>query len=178
MTAPAKDKPSVSVATRPTSEAEAALAELERAVSPQQKASIYLLADALKQSKMVRSIRALVAATEWGGAMSEARQIAFSRYLLALGGDPLRHVDLLGGSPFVNGDYFRDVIAANPEFRWASDPLWIHDDPRLQLCVACAKPFDGKPDHGHGIDSVTQANTDRLEERVKRAGLRVLHAAD
>jgi hypothetical protein len=172
-------KPQQGVAVRSTSDAEGAIYELmTEAATPQDRARAFMLAEAMKQSKFVRGVASVVAATEWGAAMSPVRQVAYAKYCLSLGADPLRHVDLLGGSPFVNGDYYRDVIAANPEFRWASDPEWIHNDDRLQLCVACGKPFDAKPDHGHASDVVTEANTARLKERIARAGLRVLHAAD
>lgn len=167
------------LARRPSAEAESALGELmQGARTPQERERAYVLADAMRQSRMVRSLAAIVAATEWGAAMSEARQIAFARYCAALGADPLRHVDLLGGNPFVNGDYYRDVITASGEYRRASDPRWIHDDARLKLCALCNQPFEDKPDHGHALEAVTKENTERLSQRIARAGLRVTENAD
>jgi hypothetical protein len=173
-------QPGTAVAPRPpTTEAETVLAELaEQAKSPQDRERAYMLMDAVKQSRLVRSVANVIAATEWGQAMSQARQIAFGRYLLALGADPLRHVDLLGGNPFINGDYFRDVIAANKEFRWPSDPEWIHDDPRLRLCVACDQPFEADTAHAHSNQQVTEENARRLTDRIARAGRRIAENAD
>jgi hypothetical protein len=105
---------------------------IANANTPQERAAAWDLADTIKQAEMTRRVSQVIAATEWGAALSESRRVAFSRYCLALGADPLRHVDLLGGTPFVNGDYFRDVIAANPEFDHADDPRWIHHDKRLE----------------------------------------------
>jgi len=151
---------------------------LEKAKTPQEREYLYALAGALEQSKLIRRASQIVAATEWGQAMSEPRRLAFARYCLALGADPLRHVDLLGGNPFINGDYFRDVIAANPNFDHSADPVWIHDDVRLGQCCTCGKEFGDKPDHGHGIEEVTEENRRRTKERVRRAQLRLDMNAD
>lgn len=176
-----KTRGGAAVATRPGPplDAEEAVAELAaQATTPQDRERAFLILDAVKQSRLVRSMAAVVGATEWGSAMSATRQAAFAKYCLALGADPLRHVDLLGGNPFINGDYFRDVIAANPNFLGSDDPVWIHDDPRLLLCASCGKAFDDKPDHGHAIDEVTTENRRRLVERISRSARRVDENAD
>lgn len=164
--------PGTAVAKRP--DATTAVDELlAEASTPQERQRAFALADALKQQRLVRAYASLVAATEWGAAFSPERQAAFSRYCLELGADPLRHVDLLGGNPFPNGDYYRDVIAANPDFDHVRAMRWIHDDPRLRACVGCGKPFDVDPAHGHGRPDVTEENERRITARIERARERI-----
>lgn len=179
MTETTKPKSSTAVATRPPVDPDAAVAQLlEGAKTPQDRERAYALADALSQSRLARKTSQLIAQMEWGASWSEPKRIAFGKYCLALGADPLRHVDLLGGNPFINGDYYRDVIAANPNFDHADNPLWIHADPRLLLCVGCGKAFGADPAHAHGMEEVTEENRWRVSEQVKRARLRVEHNAD
>lgn len=141
--------------------------------TPQERARLYEVANENAKARALRKASNLIATMEWGAKLTDAGRAAFARYCLELGGDPLRHVDILAGGPFINGDYYRDVIAANPAFHHADDPIWIHDDPRLKLCVLCGEPFGDKPDHGHGSELVTEENTRRLNERVARAMKRI-----
>lgn len=146
---------------------------LAQARTPQERAQAFELAGALRQAQLIQRSSQMLSATEWGAALSEVRRAAFARFCLALGADPLRHIDLLGGKPFVNGAYFRDVIAASPDFERADDPVWIHSDPRLESCAGCGKPFGADVVHGHGSDEVTEENRRRLADRVTRARLRL-----
>jgi len=176
-----KQKGGTAVATRPPSAdgpEEVAAALVLSAKDPAERQRMFLLSDALQQGRMQRKITAVIAASEWGAALSAQRQAAFATYCLALGADPLRHVDLLGGNPFPNGDYYRDVITANAEFRYADDPAWFHDDPRLQLCALCGARFGDKPDHGHNLEQVTEENSGRIVERVNRSARRIAENAD
>lgn len=146
---------------------------LNGAKTPQERARLFEFATQVEQAKAIRRASNLLATTEWGAKLTDSGRAAFGRYCLELGGDPLRHVDILGGNPFINGEYYRDVIAANPDFHHSDDPRWIHDDPRLQLCVACGEKFGDKPDHGHNLEVVTATNSDRMMERIERAKLRL-----
>jgi hypothetical protein len=170
------DKPGVAVATRSPEQAGARAAELvAQARTPHERALAFELADELRQAQMIRRGAQLVAATEWGQALSPERRAGFARYCLALGADPLRHVDLLGGNVFINGDYFRDVIAADPDFVRSDDPVWIHVDPRHELCIGCGAAFGADVVHGHDDDAITGENRRRLAERITRARLRLEH---
>ena len=96
--------------------------------------------------------------------------------------DELADLDVIHGprraSPAIYDQWLQVLRAANPQFEGSDDPAWIHDDPRLQLCASCGKPFADKPDHGHGIEEVTAENQRRLKERLARAAQRVEENAD
>jgi hypothetical protein len=146
---------------------------LDAATTPQQRAHAFELARVVEQAQMVRRAAHLVAATEWGAALTTERRAAFSRYCLAIGADPTRHVDILGGAPFINGDYYRDVIAADEKFDWAEPLEWLHDDPRLAACALCGLPYDADVSHKHSKEEVTASNQARLVERLRRASRRL-----
>jgi hypothetical protein len=130
-----KDKekaPGAAVARQPEQD-DALVAELiTGAKTPQERAQAYDIAGSVQQLRLIRRMASLVAATTWGAALSQEGRVAFGRYCLEVGADPLRHVDLLGGQPFFNSDYYRDLIAANPAFVRDEPPVWLHDDPRLK----------------------------------------------
>jgi hypothetical protein len=129
---PARPAPASAVAVRSPEKDDALVADLLSAeTNPQHRAKLFELADAVAQSRLLRKAAALVGVTQWGAGLSQEGRVAFGRYCLEVGADPLRHVDLLGGNPFFNSDYYRDMIAANPEFEGDDPPAWIHDDPRL-----------------------------------------------
>src|SRR5258708_969645 len=78
------------------------------AKTPEQRKRIFEISSELEHVKLVRKMARLVAATTWGAALTPQMAYSYSRYCLAIGADPTRHVDILGGSPFINGDYYRD----------------------------------------------------------------------
>jgi hypothetical protein len=134
MSAPAKGK---AVARPGTEGLETTL--LEHAQSPQERAAAFQLATQVRQTHMLREAAAAIAATAWGTNISPVARAAVARYCLEVGIDPVRHVFVLGGNVFINGTYYRDVVASNPEFDHSDAPVWLHADPRLAELAADEK---------------------------------------
>jgi hypothetical protein len=55
--------------------------------------------------------------------------VAVVRYMLEIGADPMRHCFVLGGNIYLNAEFYRELVAANPKFL-RDDVDFIHDDPR------------------------------------------------
>lgn len=108
---------------------------LEKAQTPREREMAFALASAARQEKMIKAAAAELAETSWGKSISPVARAAVAAYCWEIGADPVRHVFVLGGTIFPNGTFYRDVVAANPEFRWASDPAWFHADARADAAA-------------------------------------------
>jgi hypothetical protein len=124
-------KPSTELAPRKSAAADGLEEKLlDKAQTPQERTLAFQLATRVRQSQMIREAATAIAETGWGAKISPVSRAAVSRYCLEVGIDPVRHVFVLGGNVFINGTYYRDVIASDSEFRYASDPRWFHRDDR------------------------------------------------
>ena len=113
MTQKPEKAPSTAVTTRPP-ELEQSL--LEKAQTPAERALAFELLSRVRQSQMIREASAAVAEHGWGKDISPVARAAVCRYCLELGADPVRHVFILGGSVYLNAEFWRDLVAANPKF--------------------------------------------------------------
>lgn len=80
------------------------------------KAEETALARVIDRDRMVREAAAAIANQTWGKGLSRAEQAAVARYALEAGLDPVRHVHVLGGTPYINADGYREKLAADPNF--------------------------------------------------------------
>lgn len=144
-----------------------------KAVTPVERFNAYQVLDRFRQTQMVMAAAKQLANISWGKNLSVAAQAAVARYAMEIGADPARHIYVLGGNIFINGTYYRDVISANPKFKEALPPEWLHYDPRLDNCALCDEPFNADFAHGHDLEFVTAENRRRLEEKVQRARARL-----
>lgn len=102
---------------------------LEQARTPQERQMAFHLASQARQAKMVRDVAVACAETGWGKDVSPMARAAVVRYCMEIGADPVRHVNVLGGNPYLNASFWMDLVAANPAFRRA-DVEFIHEDKR------------------------------------------------
>src|SRR5258708_4640159 len=85
-----KAKPSTQVATRPAipeGPEEVAASLVLAATDPRERQRMFMVADALQQGRMQRKITTVIAAAEWGAALSQQRQAAFASACFALGAE-------------------------------------------------------------------------------------------
>jgi hypothetical protein len=104
---------------------------LEKATNPIERYQAYQVAEAVRRQQMLAAASKELAGSSWGAKISPAARAAVVRYAFEIGADPLRHLFVLGGNIFINGTYYREVIAANQDFLRADDPVWFHVDPRV-----------------------------------------------
>lgn len=129
MSAPQKPEPGKAVAT--TAESADALEQslFQNAKTFEEKQLAFSLASKVRQTQMVRQVAAALAETGWGKEISPVARAAVARYCLEIGADPVRHVFILGGNVYLNAEFWRDLVAANPKFL-RPDVDFIHDDKR------------------------------------------------
>ena len=125
--APAKGKSAESAAP-PVDVLEQQL--LDVAKTPEERHRAYALASAARQADMVRRVATAMAEVGWGKDISPVARAATIRYCFEIGADPVRHVFVLGGNIFINGTFYREAVASEPDFLRTDDPVWIHDDKR------------------------------------------------
>lgn len=103
---------------------------LDKAQTPQERVAAFELAARVRQEFMIREAAAAVAETGWGKDISPRARAAVARYCLEIGCDPVRHVYVLGGSTvYLNAEFYRDLVAANPDFL-RDEWRFIHPDAR------------------------------------------------
>lgn len=102
---------------------------LAMAKTPDERLTAYQLASAVRKNQMVAAAAKELAATGWGQGISAYGRSAVIRYCLEIGADPMRHVFILGGSIYLNAEFYRELVASNPAF--IRDTVqFIHDDVR------------------------------------------------
>lgn len=130
------EKPTTAVAksTPETPEAEPKQPKLEAdllalAKTPDERLTAYQLASSVRKNQMVAAAAKELAANGWGQGISAYGRAAVIRYCLEIGADPMRHVFILGGSIYLNAEFYRELVASNPYF--IRDTVqFIHDDTR------------------------------------------------
>jgi len=126
----APQKPETGKALAATKSADALESSLlETAKTFEEKQLAFTLASRVRQAEMVRQVAAALAETGWGKDISPMARAAVARYCLEIGADPVRHVFILGGNVYLNAEFWRDLVAANPKFQ-RPDVQFIHDDKR------------------------------------------------
>ena len=102
---------------------------LAMAQTPQEKLTAYQLSTHVRQQQMIAAASKELAQSSWGKEISVNARAAVVRYMLEIGGDPMRHCFVLGGNIYLNAEFYRELVAANPQF--VRDEVdFIHDDPR------------------------------------------------
>lgn len=128
-------EPGTSVATKADSaQDEPAAPKLEASMlamaqTPQEKFTAYQLSTHVRQQQMVAAASKELAQSSWGKEISVSARAAVVRYCLEIGADPLRHVFVLGGNVYLNAEFYRELVAANPKFL-RDEVDFIHDDTR------------------------------------------------
>ena len=137
---------------------------LAQAKSPQERAMAFSLASTARQHKMLRDVALAVSETGWGKDVSPMGRAAVIRYCLEIGADPVNHVHVLGGNVYLNANFWRDLVAANPKFLRA-ETTYIHADDRAdaeeQERRKVARVTYGVPEQAKGAAIVTLHYQDR-----------------
>lgn len=102
---------------------------LSLAKTPEERERAYGLAERYRQSQMVATMSEELAALSWGEKISPVARAQVVRYALEIGADPLRHVFVLGNRVYLNGEYYREVVAQMPDFL-RGEVSWLHPDKR------------------------------------------------
>lgn len=85
-------------------------------------------------AKAERDIIIAIRGTQWGKDCSPQVTVAVARYCMRHGLDPVRHVEVLGGRIYLNGEFYEEaaaplVLAGLVRY---SEPDFVHADVRLQ----------------------------------------------
>lgn len=86
-------------------------------------------------AKARREIVQQIKGTQWGKDCSPEVAYAVARWSLDNGVDAVRHVEVLGGKPYLNGDFYLEKAAPfvmSGELRY-DEPRFVHADPGLIL---------------------------------------------
>lgn len=102
---------------------------LELAKTPEDRERAFRIINHAQQQDLVRRISIAIAEQSWGKEISPVARNAVARYCLEIGADPVRHVFVLGGTIYLNANFWMDLVAANPKFL-KDEVDFIHDDPR------------------------------------------------
>jgi hypothetical protein len=102
---------------------------LALAQTPDERFEAYRMASHVRQQQMVAAASKELAVTAWGKEISAYARAAVVRYMLEIGADPMRHCFVLGGNIYLNAEFYRELVAANPKFL-RDEVDFIHDDPR------------------------------------------------
>lgn len=98
-------------------------------------------AHSIAERKVLNDMYRMLQGVEWGVSMSEASRAAFAKFCVVTRANPQLHVDLLGGKPYLNAQYYRDKISADPYF---IDDEQINISPSMseQLRAQAAQAMD------------------------------------
>src|SRR6266581_4728525 len=121
---------------------------LQGAKTQDERERAFALAERYNQSKIVRELSEAVAATSWGSALNPLLRAQIIRYALEIGADPTRHLYVLGGRPYLNGEFYRVLVVQNKDYvRDVVDFIQKDDradqdeqDRRLRLRIAYGAP--------------------------------------
>lgn len=70
----------------------------------------------IAERKLLGDMYRMLQGVEWGISMSEASRAAFAKFCVVTRANPQLHVDLLGGKPYLNAQYYRDKVSADAYF--------------------------------------------------------------
>jgi hypothetical protein len=90
----------------------------------------------VRKTQALREMYTMLEGCEWGSgtsvvkgsAFSPATRAAFAKFCVVTRANPQIHIDLLGGKPYLNGQYYRDKISPDPYF---IDDQLVNLSPRL-----------------------------------------------
>jgi hypothetical protein len=117
-------------AVAPKAKGESVLEKLLAAAqSPKEREQAYALAEKLQQHRMLAELSAAVAETSWGQKVSPLLRAQITRYALEIGADPTRHLEVLGGRPYLTASFYMELCAADPHYL-RSETRFIHEDER------------------------------------------------
>lgn len=102
---------------------------LEVAKTPEERERAYQLAERHAQNQLVQDMAAEIAAKSWGEKVGPALRVEVVRWALEIGADPNTEVDILGGKPFLNANYWIRLVSNEPDFDHPEE-IWVHHDPR------------------------------------------------
>jgi len=125
-------EPGTTVAKKSTEEKSSVMLErlLGLAKSPEEREHAYRAIERYNQQKLVQEMANLVLQESWGNKVSPALRIQIIQFALDIGADPVRHLDVLGGKPYMNGAYYQELIASLPDFV-KPEVTWLHAMPSL-----------------------------------------------
>jgi hypothetical protein len=102
---------------------------LELAKTPEERERAFQLAERHAQNQLVQEITAELTVKSWGANASVALRTETVRWALEVGADPSTEVDILGGKPFLNANYWIRLVAVEPDFM-RPEEIWVHHDER------------------------------------------------
>lgn len=78
----------------------------------------------VEERRTLQQIAKQIEGTQWGSGnsvvkgdgYSESTRMALARYCQVAGADPQRHVEILGGKPWLNDRYYVDLCASDPHY--------------------------------------------------------------
>lgn len=115
------------VATKAAEKSSAMLEKLlNLAKSVDERERAYRAVEQYQQTKIVQQLADLVLAESWGNKVSPALRQQMIRFALDIGADPVRHIDVLGGKPYLNAAFYQELIASLPDFV-RPEITWVHD---------------------------------------------------
>lgn len=103
---------------------------LGMAVTPEERQHAYRAVERYNQQKLIQEMADLVLSESWGNKVSAALRFQMVSFCLDIGGDPLRHMDVLGGKPYLNAAFYMELTASQSDFHHAEE-FWAHDTDEL-----------------------------------------------
>jgi len=103
---------------------EVALVPVEEAIElpapvTENQAVLWAAAAEVERSKIAAAAAKEIGNTQWGSSLSPVATAAIARWALAVGLDPLRHIEMLGGKIYDRAELYIDKLAADPNFDYA-----------------------------------------------------------
>lgn len=102
---------------------------LSLAKTAEERERAYMLAERHAQNQLVQQIAAELTAKSWGNNVSPALRVEVVRWAMEIGADPTTEVDILGGKPFLNAQYWIRLVSNEADFL-RPEEIWVHPDPR------------------------------------------------
>ncbi|HEX9282362.1 MAG TPA: hypothetical protein VEK77_13095 [Gemmatimonadales bacterium] len=102
---------------------------LALAQTPEERERAFALTERVQQQQVLAELSEQIAATSWGEKLSPALRAQVIRYALDVGADPARHLFVLGGRPYLNATFYKELVAAQADFQ-RDEVQFVHDDER------------------------------------------------
>lgn len=102
---------------------------LGMATTPAERERAFQIAEKYQQQRLLAELSEAVMETSWGNRVSPLLRTQVIKYALDMGMDPTRHLDVLGGKPYPNATFYKELCAADADFI-RPDVEWLHNDER------------------------------------------------
>lgn len=123
-------QPGTAVTKKATPEQKPLERLLALAKTPEERERAYATIERYEQQRLLQEISNQVLSESWGNRVSPALRVQLVRFCLDIGADPMRHLEVLGGKPYLNAAYYMELTASAPDFV-RMEERWAHETPEL-----------------------------------------------